>query len=86
VGHKLSEFRRTEGCWVTEAERYRQKSDELLRQAVKADNLNERGRLISQAVHFNELALAAAKKAVEQRRARAAVVPFRPDPGAPKAP
>ena len=71
---------------MSDAETYRRQSDDLLRQAVKADNLNERGRLISQAVHYNELALEAERRALERRRGAATVVPFRPDSSEPKAP
>lgn len=79
-------FPTVRGCWVSEAENYRRKSDDLLRQAVKAENLNERGRLIGQAVHYNELAQEAERIAAAQRRDAATVVPFRPNAPGPKAP
>jgi hypothetical protein len=64
---------------VANAEDYRRKSDDLLRQAMKADDLNERGRLISQAVHFHDLAHEAHRLAAEQRRGAATVVSFPPE-------
>jgi hypothetical protein len=71
------------GAGVSDAETYRRRSDELLRQAMKANNLSDRSQLISQAVHFNELAQTAERVAVEQRRAAATVVPFGPEAKAP---
>jgi hypothetical protein len=64
---------------LSEAENYRRKSDDLLRQAVKADNLSNRSQLINQAVYFNELAQEAERVAAEERQEAATVVRFASD-------
>jgi hypothetical protein len=42
------------------ADRYRQKAETLLRQAAEAANMNERGRLIDEALYWHNLAMEAA--------------------------
>jgi hypothetical protein len=47
---------------MTEAEEYRIKSEMLLKQAAKATDLDERGRLIAAAAYWNEQARIAEQK------------------------
>ena len=63
---------------MSNAHEYRRRVDEMLRLAARTQDLNERSRLISQAVHLNELAIEAERLAAERRRADATVVPFGP--------
>lgn len=58
------------------AAEYRTRSDALLREATRTENLNERSRLINQAIHYNELAAEAERAAGGQRRSDTTVIPF----------
>jgi hypothetical protein len=61
---------------VTSAAEYRRKSDDLLREATRTENLNARSRLINQAIALNELALETEQAMSARHRAGATVIPF----------
>ena len=61
-----------------EVEDYRRRSDDLLRLATKAIDLNERGRLISEAVRWHEKAQEVERGAAVAEADDATVIPFEP--------